>query len=435
MPRFGLQETTRGESPVVLERETAAGLEKKLVNLSFFPHSWESSQREVPLKPVNVSPGIYDGLEKFQTSNLQPFLDAAMKKLKLPNAKVALVDLTKGSTPEFAGFHHQDQATVVGIPKMAVMLAAFQLRHDLRSLLKDTGASSLDVLFSAIRDKWVHTQIIFKTKPEVFTRRLSLQAKLVLLDGKKVALSDPKSAQLDRIFAAVPAGNPVVIDFSSTGEDKFPLEDLAKDALVENQPGPDARRNLLERGFKERLQVMMDGAVPGPVSDLIASSIVRAVGYPYIVSTLLQSGLYDPNRGGGLWLGSDYGRGKWRGKPSTRKGALAGGSAESATAGALAAFMTLLAQDMLSILKPVQRCARSCSRTSCPAPAPLMASRKVLNNYQTRVLSQPWSLWGGTQTDHSMTALLSSAQSTPEDVRVLVCGMLRSACAHETEKN
>ena len=347
MPRFGLQETTRGESPVVLERETAAGLEKKLVNLSFFPHSWESSQREVPLKPVNVSPGIYDGLEKFQTSNLQPFLDAAMKKLKLPNAKVALVDLTKGSTPEFAGFHHQDQATVVGIPKMAVMLAAFQLRHDLRSLLKDTGASSLDVLFSAIRDKWVHTQIIFKTKPEVFTRRLSLQAKLVLLDGKKVALSDPKSAQLDRIFAAVPAGNPVVIDFSSTGEDKFPLEDLAKDALVENQPGPDARRNLLERGFKERLQVMMDGAVPGPVSDLIASSIVRAVGYPYIVSTLLQSGLYDPNRGGGLWLGSDYGRGKWRGKPSTWKGALAGGSAESATAGALAAFMTLLAQDML----------------------------------------------------------------------------------------
>jgi V8-like Glu-specific endopeptidase len=346
-PRFEPEETVRYEGAVAWERETAAGLQKKLVNLSFFPHSWELSHREVPLQPVNVSPGIYDGPDKFKTSTLQPFLDAAMKKLKLTNVKVALVDLTKGSTPEFAGFHHRDQVTVVGIPKMAAMLAAFQLRHDLQNLLKDTGAGSLDALFSAIRDKWVDTQIVFKTKPEVFTRRLSLQAKLVLLDGGKIALSDPKSPQLDRIFAAVPAGNPVAVGFSSTGEDEFRLRALAADAFIENHPGPDARRTLLALGFEERLQVMMDGAVPGLVSDLIASSIVRDVGYPYMASTLLQSGLYDPNRGGGLWLGSDYGHGKWRGKASIWKGALAGGSAQSATAGALAAFLTFLAQDAL----------------------------------------------------------------------------------------
>jgi hypothetical protein len=88
----------------------------------------------------------------------------------------------------------------------------------------------------------------------------------------------------------------------------------------------------------ERLRVMMGGLVPA--SNYATSTIVRDVGYAYIASALLQSGLYDTNRNGGLWLGADYGRAIWR-RP------LAGGRHQSATAGSLAALMTLLAQDRL----------------------------------------------------------------------------------------
>src|SRR5690606_38116859 len=65
------------------------------------------------------------------------------------------------------------------------------------------------------------------------------------------------------------------------------------------------------------------------------------VGFPYIGSTLLQSGLYDTNRGGGLWLGADFGGTIWRGPLA------GGGGSSSATAGSLAAFMTLLARRRL----------------------------------------------------------------------------------------
>ena len=75
-------------------------------------------------------------------------------------------------------------------------------------------------------------------------------------------------------------------------------------------------------------------------SDYAVSTVVRDLGFPYIASTLIQSGLYDPSRGGGLWLGNDYQGIEWN-------GALAGGDSISATAGSLAAFMTLLAQKRL----------------------------------------------------------------------------------------
>lgn len=91
-------------------------------------------------------------------------------------------------------------------------------------------------------------------------------------------------------------------------------------------------------GFWERAGITIGGDVP--VSNYTTSTIVRDVGFPYIASTLIQSGLYDTNRGGGLWLGARYWGSGW-------KSPLGGGIAQSGTAGSLAAFMTLLAQRRL----------------------------------------------------------------------------------------
>ena len=91
-------------------------------------------------------------------------------------------------------------------------------------------------------------------------------------------------------------------------------------------------------GFLERMGIMAGGDVPA--SNFATFTVVRDVGFLYIASMLLQSGLYDTDRKGGLWLGADYWSTVWRGP-------LAGGPPQSATAGSLAAFMTLLTQNCL----------------------------------------------------------------------------------------
>jgi hypothetical protein len=87
------------------------------------------------------------------------------------------------------------------------------------------------------------------------------------------------------------------------------------------------------------MRVMVGGLVPA--SNFATSTIVRDIGFPYIGSTLLQSGLYDTNRNGGLWLGGDFQNIGWR------RGLSAKEFFATATAGSLAAFMTLLVQNKL----------------------------------------------------------------------------------------
>jgi hypothetical protein len=100
----------------------------------------------------------------------------------------------------------------------------------------------------------------------------------------------------------------------------------------------EAARKIQALGFRERLGIAVGGDVPA--SNFATFTVVGDTGYLYIASTHLQSGLHDPNRGGGLWLGARYGGKAWR-------GGLTGGDPRSATAGALAAFMTLLVQGAL----------------------------------------------------------------------------------------
>jgi hypothetical protein len=363
------------------ERETAEGLRKKLRFLSFLPHWTEQAGRDVELKPSVIDPGIYDGPVKYRVAeDLQKCLMGVMRRREFAHIKVALVDLTKDLTkPEFAGYYHKSQVFVASVAKIAAMLGAFQLRHDLRVATKQKKPKTLAEVFAAVRDDWAQTQRDGKAQP--FTRGISLRGKLVALaGGGRVVLVEPKAPRLENVFASVAPGGAVTIEFSSTGEDRAKLSTLIKEynraryvfstarknratALSESekatQSGVSARvtaaknkladadrklasaqRKYLEErgkidalGFWERMGIAIGGDVPA--SNFATSTIVRDVGFPYIASTLLQSGLYDTNRNGGLWLGADYYGRSWR-------GALAGGSAQSATPGSLAALMTLL---------------------------------------------------------------------------------------------
>ena len=326
-----------GTSDLLPEEETAKGLTKKLKYLSLLPHSVEASGKDVALTPSVMDPGIYDGPEKYKIApKLQECLMGVMNKKAFSHIRVTLVDLTKDATkPEFAGFNHKSQIFAASVPKIAAMLAAFQLRHDLRASLKQKGSKTLDELFAQVRDDWANTQAATKDKATPFTLGVSLKGKLVLVQGEKIPLGEPKAPRLESVFAGAKVGSPVTIEFESTGESKVQLGTIIEDF---NKTKKGAREKLDALGFLERMRIMVGGLVPA--SNYATSTIVRDVGFLYIASTLIQSGLYDTNRNGGLWLGADYWGSTWRGP-------LGGGAAQSATAGSLAAFMTLLAQNRL----------------------------------------------------------------------------------------
>lgn len=328
------------DAPPSLEQESFEGLKKRLKYLSFFSHSVATGGKETTLQPVEMDPGIYDGKEKFKlASSLQSCLKTAMKGHG--EVRTALVDLTRDrSAPEFAGLRHQEQVFAASVPKLAAMLAAFQLRHDLRTALNLRGSKDLEDLFSNVRDDWAGTQQETKGSALPFTKDIAVRGRLVFWRGRKVDLDpDARSPRLESIFAPVAAGAPVQVEFSSSGENFDQLEKLVHDFESKNTTTRESARKGLEGlGFLGRLRVSLGGVVPA--SNFVTSTLVRDIGYPYIASALLQSGLYDPARGGGIWLGHSYWGSYWR-------GALSGGPPQSATAGGAAAFMTLLAQDRL----------------------------------------------------------------------------------------
>jgi hypothetical protein len=355
-------------------------LSKRLMNLSFLPHFVEVNGKDLPLTPAAMDPGIYDGPEKYKIApRLQDCLKTvmALEKGKFRHIKVALVDLTKDPMrPEFAAFDHKQPVIAASIPKIAAMLAAHQLLQDLRVAAKRRATKPINDLFKLVRQDWADTQRDLGGGAMPFTRGVSLRGKLVLVDGRLIPLVEPKAPRLEEVFE----GTPKAIKFKSSGEGKVQLDTLvdefnltlekkevkkaerelraapsdsmrkiairklaevkAKLAKALLTKRPQAQQKLAALGFLERMRVMAGGLTPA--SNFATSTIVRDVGFLYIASTLLQCGLHDPGRNGGLWLGTGY----W---PGTAWSGLRqfGGETPMSTAGSLAAFMTLLVQNKL----------------------------------------------------------------------------------------
>lgn len=321
-------------------QEISKELSKKLKFLSLLPHFVEENGRDVLIRPSVIDPsvmkpGIYDGREQYKINEkLQNCLKnvMVMQNNRFRHIKVALVDLTKGfALPEFAAsFDHRLQMYVASVAKIAPMLAAFQLRQDLRAALKKQYKDARDIndLFNLVSKDWADSQHDPGGNVTPFTDGISLRGRLVLLRGQKIDLSEPKAPRLDQVFANVAAGNPLSIDFRSTGEDKDRLTAIIDEF---NKGLTGAKSKIDSLGFLERMKIMGGGLIPA--SNYATFTIARDVGYLYIASILLESGLYDTNRKGGLWFGGS----------ALNKIA----QPWSANAGSLAAFMTLLAQKRL----------------------------------------------------------------------------------------
>jgi Skp family chaperone for outer membrane proteins len=248
---------------------TTDELSKKLKHFSFLPHFVERNGKDIPLTPSVMDPGIYDGPQNYNIApRLQDCLKTVMmmEKGRFRHIKVALVDLTKNvMQPEFAAsFDHKEPVFAASVPKIAPMLAGYQLRHDLRVALKQKPVKTLDDLFGLVRNDWADTQRDLKAKATPFTREVSClgtppcRGKLVLVQGQKIALNQPKAPRLKDIFA-----NAVPIHFKSTGENKAKLKTLIKEFNQASEDLDEARKKLAEekkkkkrdacRGSKERM--------------------------------------------------------------------------------------------------------------------------------------------------------------------------------------
>ena len=123
---------------------------------------------------------------------------------------------------------------------IAPLLTAHQLRADLRVALNKKGLSSLPELFDNVRDDWAATQVDVKAPAKPFAGTMTLRRDLVLFKGAAVPLSKPKSSNLERIFGVMPAGQPAVVEFSTTRKDAAQLQQVSADFL-EGEPGIEAK--------------------------------------------------------------------------------------------------------------------------------------------------------------------------------------------------
>ena len=325
LPAYGVRPAWRGGA---VREEDFAGLGKRLTHFSFFRH-WTKGGTAVRMTPAEMDPGYYkpDGTYTLAPS-LQPQLNALLGRTPFTGSRVALVDLTKDrNAPEFAGVRHRQQVFIASVAKIAPLFAAFQLQQDIRAMARRPTPTGGGV-FDWARDLWADTQHDHGGASVPFTKDIELRGKLVLVKGKKVPLIDPRAPRLDAVFAA--EAKPFA--FASTPKTRAELETAIKEYTRIGKPAIEAL------AFMQRLMVVGGGLVPA--SNFATTTIVRDLGFPYIASALIQSGLYDPARGGGLWFNYDYGGHTWAGPP-------AGGPMNSGTPGSLASYMTLLAQDRL----------------------------------------------------------------------------------------
>lgn len=97
------------------------------------------------------------------------------------------------------------------------------------------------------------------------------------------------------------------------------------------------RRLVIDGEFRDTLTQMCRVS-----SNCAASAAIDKVGFPYIASCLWESGLYDEEMGGGLWVGKAYGgeNDQWRRDPVANL-------SHGATAVSVAKLLTLLAQGRL----------------------------------------------------------------------------------------
>jgi hypothetical protein len=332
--------------------------------LSFLPHRCKPlTGAAVAVDATSMNPGFFtstgvkrhDPLQKIVNRRVLEDGVAAPKHPELRKLRFALVDLTgaaKLKDPQFAGHNETDQGGLGSLAKTACMYAAFQLKFDLEELAKQKSLTTEKDLFQAARDLWNDTQkrdtanttSIFPKGPKI-----ELLGKLVEIDGKKARLPRGLAApDLERIFTVTASGSGVSIRFK--GSDLIQVDPAVTGTKPHNTAavqkyvaaGAESLGEVRKLTFAERLFLMIDES-----DNAATHSCIENVSFLYIASSLWQSDLYRPERGGGLWEASTHDTGgvRWIKPPVPSTGT--GVDFVSATAASVASLFTLMEQGRL----------------------------------------------------------------------------------------
>jgi hypothetical protein len=276
----------------------------------------------------------------------------------LKEIRFALVDLTVDiDAPKFAGNEGKAAGATrdltiepsfgASLVKIVAMYAAYQLQYDINALAKnlkislaagDDAEKKKAELFQAAWDMWAKTQ---KDDTKAATEdlpksgpKLKVQGRLVKnARGGKIQLNYASwnevttwerkhtgahaegyeivdgAPNLENIFEVVP-GNPMTVKFKHDAS-HYPPDHEVPPAREKGKPPPPPISHppprLGEFGdpsgkpFYERMFAMIDAS-----NNITSGSCILDVGYLYIASALMQSGLFAPDRGGGFWLSAPY---------------------------------------------------------------------------------------------------------------------------------
>jgi hypothetical protein len=247
------------------------------------------------------------------------------------NLAFAVVDLSGGPTgplppPRFAGNLVQSHRQVDSLAKIAVMLAAHNLRSNVAARAA-SGQAANDVELAL-----AYTQQLM-TAPDPITRAA---AKPTLVHD---IVPDP-SGQTDHTRTGGPDVRHV-LDLASDGgwRVRFKSNAMTPQQLVEI--GHEDRPAIARLPFAQRMWLMIRQS-----NNLAATTCLNDLGFPYIAAVSRQIGLLDIPAKRGLWLARDYDGFLWN--PSdTPFAAFPIHPTQASTASAAAAFMTLLWQHRL----------------------------------------------------------------------------------------
>jgi hypothetical protein len=286
------------------------------------------------IAPIN--PGFYNaaGAYHHATPTLQTCVAGVDALPGAAKMKYAVVDLSKSaSPPEFAGVRFALPSTIGSIGKAAVMYAAYQLRWQLRNLMT-SGGHTKAAAFAAQRTAWLATQTPPPGPPTPVSGDLGRRGSLMTFKGSLVTVPtgstlpdfakifDPLSATID-----FHSKRTSLLEASANACDEFAV--LYHDAATKQ--GANSWFAFLQR------MKMMAGLSDNPASGVC----IDQLGFAYINSVMVESGLWNPVRGGGIWISANYAGRGWRKSPQP-----IGGFVQSGSAGAVAALFTMLARDL-----------------------------------------------------------------------------------------
>jgi hypothetical protein len=330
-------------------------------HLAFLPHRANATTTpgaSVTLSAASMNPGFLTPTGVSRDAALQAIVDRRVLEIGVAKPlhpgihrfRFALVDLTADPlSPKLAGHEELRQGGLGSMSKVACMFAAFQLRFDMQELARRQGLTSQTALFDAARKIWAATQIrdpslvtkIFPAKPKI-----ELLGNLMEIDGATVPIPHPfSSPDLEKIFD--PASGTTTINFNGA---KLVNVDPSVSGVPDINPSIQKYVKKFEHGdlpevrkftFAERLFLMVDQS-----DNSATHSCIENISFLYLASSLFQSDIYSPQRGGGLWEGSTHdGDFRWIKPPVPRGNAKA--DFVSGTAASAAALFTLMEQKRL----------------------------------------------------------------------------------------